>query len=331
MQVERQHLVFTGSEDQQEGHVPFVQRHMDTPLLVIDPEREVIEGRSLSYESIRGVIVPVYDGQPLDNVVSAWLRRPTHLAEEDFDRIHPAFRKYSLQTVRGHADQLYGHFDSALWVSDRFAIEKAELKTRQLSMASRLGFNIPDTLVTSDLERAKRFIAEHPATIIKSYSVEFPSVGDREYYFFSSRVTPDTPMDLRQMAASPLIFQEAIEVDYDLRITVVGDDVFAARVNVDPENRYPTGYRPSVCDWRFGKYTVEAYDGLAEDTGHKCRALVKELGLNFGAIDMIVDKRGKFWFIEINPNGQWAFVEEEAGLEIGKSMARLLLEPIQNL
>ena len=56
----------------------------------------------------------------------------------------------------------------------------------------------------------------------------------------------------------------------------------------------------------------------------RCRALVRRLGLRFGAIDMVQTPSGEHVFLEINPNGQWLWIERATGLPIANAIARLL-------
>jgi glutathione synthase/RimK-type ligase-like ATP-grasp enzyme len=52
--------------------------------------------------------------------------------------------------------------------------------------------------------------------------------------------------------------------------------------------------------------------------------MTRALGLKFSAIDLVVDVHGDVWFLELNPNGQWGFVELATGQPIGAAMAALL-------
>ena len=86
--------------------------------------------------------------------------------------------------------------------------------------------------------------------------------------------------------------------------------------------------RSSIRDWRAGNFKkstrIEALDDFPKELTQLCVAHVKALGLNFGALDFVVDKHGEFWFLENNPNGQWAFIEVATGQPIGKAIADLL-------
>jgi len=58
----------------------------------------------------------------------------------------------------------------------------------------------------------------------------------------------------------------------------------------------------------------------------QCISLVKKLGLNFGAIDFVLDENNEFIFLEINPNGQWAWIETQLNYPISETITNLLIE-----
>jgi glutathione synthase/RimK-type ligase-like ATP-grasp enzyme len=73
----------------------------------------------------------------------------------------------------------------------------------------------------------------------------------------------------------------------------------------------------------MGELVFEPYD-LPKKISEQCITLVRRLGLLYGAIDFVHDPQGRIWFLEINPNGQWAFVDEHTTDNIGQAMANLL-------
>lgn len=121
------------------------------------------------------------------------------------------------------------------------------------------------------------------------------------------------------------MFQPAIDVAVDIRATVIGDKVFAATI------RSKTIDDPSsnVRDWRIANddpdIKIEGYT-LPKNIADLCVEHVKELGLKFGALDLVLDKKGKYWFLENNPAGQWTFVEQKTKQPIGKTLAELLMK-----
>jgi hypothetical protein len=324
-----QFIVLTNPDDERYGHVPLVAPHMGKhKLLIIDPVPDIVAGKGVSLSVVKQHSVCSYNGIRLDQVAAVWDRRPTPPSRTLLNHVNDDYYKYSWSAVKELGMQIYCWFPDALWISDYFAIQRAERKSLQLVEATSLGFRVPQTIMTSDPEAARKFVATHPVTIVKGMSVEGPVIDRTLLLFFSTRITPEHKLDYAQLSIGPAIFQQAIEAVADLRITVVGDKIFPAEIHADAEDDLTVGVR----DWRIGNHTGNLSitpHKLPADVKQKCFALVKKLGLKFGAIDMILDKQGRYWFLEINPNGQWAFVEMETGQPIGKAMADLLLSGAQ--
>ena len=112
--------------------------------------------------------------------------------------------------------------------------------------------------------------------------------------------------------------QNCISKEYELRITIVGDKVFSAKVN-SQENKN------TLTDWRKEKNPFVIYE-LPTEIEQKCIQLTKKLNISFGAIDLVRDKNGDYIFLEINPNGQWAWIEMETGLKISDEIINYLTE-----
>ncbi|MGH7157910.1 MAG: hypothetical protein ACREGD_02410 [Candidatus Saccharimonadales bacterium] len=314
--------------DKNDAHLPFVTRHLVARHIVIDPA-QMQYGVELSYAIRKGVLRVLYDGTVLDSlggeVVSVWCRKPQDftmgLLPVSEDYVH-----YAASASQGHADILRSLFPNALWVSDYYRMKRASSKPWQLQVAHQIGFSTPDTLMTSSNEAAKRFLEKHKTVIVKTLAKVFPHASDpnsKPVAFFAKKLTLGDSVHLTGLEVAPAIFQQAIDVDVDIRVSVVGDEVFAATIRGSAIDKADS----TVRDWRIahceGDMLIEPYD-LPKDIARMCIQHVKALGLCFGAIDIVKDKRGFYWFLENNPNGQWAFVEEETGQPIGKAVAQLL-------
>jgi glutathione synthase/RimK-type ligase-like ATP-grasp enzyme len=115
-------------------------------------------------------------------------------------------------------------------------------------------------------------------------------------------------------AAAPGIYQTEIAKQRDLRVTIVGERVFA--VAIDSQSRSET-----ATDWRRGSVPDLAHEliELPADIQALCVRLV-QLDLRFGAIDLVLDAEGRHWFLECNPNGQWAWIENRTGAPISSAI-----------
>lgn len=312
----RRVAVITGKED---AHIPFVERHLREPLVVLDM-RELTDGVELSYRLVKDRVVPSYRDEDLSDVSGVWYRKPQPIPQQKLP-VEGAYRPYSADAIERHGMLLRTAFERATWASDYYAMARANQKSLQLAVARRLGFNVPETVITSSAAVALAFIKEHPRCVSKSLTPTYPKLEGKQYLLLTTLITEDAPPDLTNLYLAPSIFQEAVDTAYDVRVTVVGDKVFPAIMTSGVE---AAGEHAGIRDNRLGDMHVVVAADFPRDITDKCAAHVRTLGLNFGAIDLLVDKRGRYWFLENNPNGQWGFVEEATDLPIGEALARLL-------
>ncbi|HMI09617.1 MAG TPA: hypothetical protein VK497_04470 [Candidatus Saccharimonadales bacterium] len=311
------HVVAISHPD--DAHLPFVEKHLLQPFILLD-QTAILDGQSVTLDLSSEADMRVLLGKrEIRDVCGVWYRRPQSFQSDQLP-VAPELKEYSLTALREFGILFRTLFPDANWVSDVYAIRRAEDKVLQLTLARKLGFNVPNTIVTSDEAAARHFLRSHQSVIAKPIRADFFVRDTALYGFYTTKI--DKAVDLTGLNLAPSIFQQAVDVSLDLRITVIGDQVFAASIQ---ENNTDTN--SAVRDWRIGLYrdgmTIRAYD-LPSNLAKQCVKLVQNLGLKFGAIDMILDNAGKYWFLENNPNGQWAFVEEATNQLIGKALADLL-------
>lgn len=245
---------------------------------------------------------------------SVWFRR-TKLP--DLQMKNEAEKLYFLSEYDSLLNNLFLQLNTKKWLSNPSFVYQAENKIFQLQIAQKIGFKIPDTIVTNQYSVLKEFLAKHNNNIIvKPLSQGRIRNGNELKLIYTNKITKDIINDLDSYSLTPSIYQEYIEKDYELRITVVNKKVFAARVD---SQKYP-GTRT---DWRKEKIPFEKYL-LPIGLEKKCVELVGKLNLAFGAIDLIRNSRGDYIFLEINPNGQWAWLEMEVGLDISHEIISFL-------
>jgi glutathione synthase/RimK-type ligase-like ATP-grasp enzyme len=194
------------------------------------------------------------------------------------------------------------------WVNPWAADEAAHRKPFQWLIARSVGFNVPASLVTNDPDRAVEFVRSLvPRPCV--YKSLLASWDWRETRLVTSADLDRAP----SVAYCPVIFQEYID-GIDLRVTVVGDRVYAASIDATGTS-YPIDMRV----W-FDQACVEPAQ-LPADVERLCIEVVRRLGLVFGAIDLRATPSGDFYFLEINPAGLWLFVEHRTGLPISEAVA----------
>jgi glutathione synthase/RimK-type ligase-like ATP-grasp enzyme len=248
-----------------------------------------------------------------NQVRSIWWRRP-QLFQVDPDLKDPDNAQFALSESYEAVTGLWQMLD-AFWINVPSQDALAHRKPYQLRVAHDLGIPIPATLITNDPAAAQQFIACHEQVVCKAFSAT-------ETHWRETRLVKKEEMEnLENVRFAPVIFQQYIEAIYDLRITVVGDDIFAAAI-YSQETAYAVDCRIDI-----GKARIEAVS-LPKQVEEQLRQYMKKLGLVYGAIDMRLHPDGTYVFLEINPAGQFLFIEDITGQAIAKSVAKNLVSAV---
>lgn len=251
------------------------------------------------------------DALVLRDVSAAYYRRPG--APEATAANDAATRDYLANEWSAVTRSLWNALEGR-WLSSPFAILRAEDKPRQLTLATSLGFDIPDTLISNDFESASTFVADGGA-IGKPLRHSLVERGENGEVLFTVRLDPLKPMDREAVSLAPVIYQREVRKAYDVRATVIGDRIFAAAI-------HSQDHSDTEVDWRSGTRLDLQHEAieLPQPVVEKCLALTKALDLRYGAIDLVADLAGRHWFLEINPNGQWAWIERRTGLPLAAAI-----------
>lgn len=249
----------------------------------------------------------------LHNVTSVWWRRPQ--APDLSSVTDPQVHLFTANEWHEAINGLWQLLD-ARWMNDPNRDDAASRKARQLRVAAEVGLRVPRTLITSNPQRARRFVDElgPTAAIHKTFSCTHAIW--RETRLLRSE-------DLARLDAvrvAPVIFQEFIPAESDLRITAVGGKLFAAAIRSVASGDL-VDFRMSVGD------AALSAERLPTDVSDKLLALLQQLGLMYGAIDMRRTPEGEYYFFEVNTAGEFLFIEDRTGQPIAKAIADWLAEP----
>jgi glutathione synthase/RimK-type ligase-like ATP-grasp enzyme len=250
----------------------------------------------------------------LGEVSAGWWRRP----QQPRVSATIASETHRLFALNEAAEALAGlwHALEVFWVNDPALDHVAHRKITQLRVAQQCGFRLPDTLISNDPDRARLFIDRHGYR-----NVVYKAFSALEDEWRETRLLrPEELSLLENVQYAPVIFQEYVEAAYDLRITLVGDAVFAAAIH-SQETSYPVDFRMDMASAE-----IKPVD-LPPEVEAQLRTYLRVLGLQYGAVDMRLRPDGEYVFLEINPAGQWLFVEEATKQPIASTLAQLLVEP----
>ncbi len=205
------------------------------------------------------------------------------------------------------------------WLDNPWNVQIAEDKLFQLKCAMQIGFNIPETLATSDPIRIKNFYEKHNGNVVVKALSASPIV---DHVLYTNKLTNKDIAQIDSVKMSPSIFQVYVSKKYELRITVVGNKIFPVKI-------YSQGDEATSLDWRR-KPKLNDFDVKMEQTTLPIKieryihCYMKLINLRYGCIDMIVTENDEYVFLEINPNGQWYFVQLHTEAQIAKAISELL-------
>ncbi|TWI71982.1 hypothetical protein IQ16_02656 [Bradyrhizobium huanghuaihaiense] len=189
-------------------------------------------------------------------------------------------------------------------------------KPNQMPIALKAGLKIPPTLFTNENERILARFQRDQTIVYKTLS---PFVDPPDGVIMTNFVGRGViAANNRQIAVCPGTFQAAIEKEFELRVYVVGEKIFAFRIE---SQRSIAG----KMDWRRAQ-SEEIFDlvELDGDTVSKLKQFQLYAGIVYGAYDLIVSTDGSTYFLECNPAGQWLWLEHALGTRIADTVAELL-------
>lgn len=260
-------------------------------------------------------------------ITTVWDRRPEPpktLPIKNTEKIDIYNRREALEFLR-FLRHYVEHIPSVgSIVGDRVASSKMV----QYRTALAYGFIVPDTVYANSKPAVEALAGRHQTLCLKA--IEGTDIWDDEqgvdYVFYTQTLQSADVATIPEEAFRQTVnfVQEYVPKQYELRITVVGEEVFAAKILSQelPDDK-------GRIDWRQGYESGLRFSGctLPKDIREKCVLLVHALGLNFGCIDLIVRPDGQYVFLECNPNGQWLWIELETGMKISEGIARFLASP----
>ncbi|ABA06127.1 conserved hypothetical protein [Nitrobacter winogradskyi Nb-255] len=243
------------------------------------------------------------------NLRSVWWRQPTFLrntpgtaltVEEQLDRSQWSAAMRGLML-----------FSEARWFNNPAATYRAESKPFQLREAYKLGFDVPETLVTNDrFADVPRIVGQKLA--VKSIDTVLLADHDNQHFGYTI-VTDWSDCADESFHAVPVACQALLSPKLDLRVTIIGEHVWCTTVEVEGGG--------IEGDWRLTPKTDLIYreHELPIEVQRRCLALIRHLGLGYGAIDLALSA-GRYWFIEINPTGEWGWLDRD-GRGISEAIA----------
>ncbi|MET7682535.1 ATP-grasp ribosomal peptide maturase [Streptomyces sp. NPDC005423] len=308
-------LVLTSEVDVTADMVVMHLNASGVPVVRLDPA-DLTGGVALSGEYVhgafRGHLSTAGRLVSLSGLRSIWMRRPGT----------PATRgpQPSAWLTEESSQALYGMLRGVevRWMNHPDAAGRARHKPWQLRLAQRSGLPVPATLITTFPQAAREFAERFPDLVVKPVSGAHPQDPPRAVP--TSRVEPNA--DFSAVAFGPTLLQRRIVKRADIRLTVVGDQLLAARKEIAPDaapDEVDVRFAASVRPWSPAEVPPRVAEAVL--------VYLREAELAYGAFDFAEDRDGTWWFLECNQSGQFGFVEVDTGQPIARTIAEWLGRP----
>lgn len=267
--------------------------------------------RYLLYDKLRGITFDILSFK------SVYFRRP-NLPSINDNGLSSDEKQFIGLEERQTLEGLYKILRNAYWISDVDSIRRAENKIFQQLIAKEIGFQIASGIVTNHPREFMRFLEANNDCIIKPiYSGQIGWPEMKQVVYTSKLDIIPTPA---QIEVCPNYVQQRLKKNFDIRVTVVDETIFAVRIHSQSNPETNT-------DWRIGENILKhEIIELPVTIKNQCVSLLKKLNLKFGAIDFVETENGEYVFLEINPNGQWAWIQTQTGMPISDKIAKLLTD-----
>jgi hypothetical protein len=276
------------------------------PVFFLDQQAVLATRLELSIErGVKGLLQTHSRMVRLEEITSAYIR------PYDARRVIKQTGKNSSAALY-HALGLEDALVSWCEVTDAFVVSRPSAmasnnsKPYQSMLIRALGMNVPETLVTTDVEAAIAFWEKHGSVIYKSVS------GIRSIV---SQLTNSHRSTLQDIAHCPTQFQEYIAGN-DYRVHVVGTEIFACEICSGADDYRYAGQQGANLDIHL--YT------LPQEIAERCRMIATSLGLPVAGIDLRCTSAGEWYCFEVNPSPGFSFYEEATGQPISKAIVQLL-------
>lgn len=198
----------------------------------------------------------------------------------------------------------------------------ANSKLDQIKFALEMGMYVPDTIVTNNPSDLINFYEKHRGNIcfkLQKGAAVRTSEGNKIVY--TNKVTWEQMKSASLVSGHPSLFQEYIDKDFEVRIIATDKTTTGIAIHSQDSEVSKIDYRRY--DLENVRYNhVELPDNVRDF----CNNMLTHYGLHFGAFDFIYSKDRKYFFLELNPNGQWLWLEEQSGYNLTREVANNLIE-----
>jgi hypothetical protein len=315
---------------QGDSHVPFVLPHLarlgaevfQLELAQLPRQARIAAHLGRAHPSWTCQLEANQQRVALEELTSIWnrrrgaLHRPAYRPDPLFP---PGIQTFVQAETRAGMEGIWKSLP-VLHVNAPEATTVAEYKPYQLQVALACGLTIPDTCLTNDPATARQFLDAHDGRVVyKTLSRALIPQAGQPWWLYTSQREARHRAELERVRPMLHLFQQRIEKRLELRVTIIGEAIFAAEIYSQHAERTRLDWRRSYEDLRYGIHRLPA------EMERRLLRFMRRLGLEFAALDLIVQPDGQYIFLECNACGQFYWIEAETGLPLCATLAAFLV------
>jgi glutathione synthase/RimK-type ligase-like ATP-grasp enzyme len=247
----------------------------------------------------------------IQDLSSIWWRRISRF-RIDYSVSDPKVRNFCVSECDALFKGAINSIDVPI-INDPFREARATYKPFQLAAAKKFRLDVPKTLMSNNAGLIRDFVSSlGDKCVYKPFTAPFWTITETRSF------TSEDTAELDEVRHAPIIVQEKIQRGRDIRVNIFGNCVFAAEIE--------TRIKEAEVDWRLDRTAQWIEHKLPDALVDKLVIFVTALGLNYGCVDMRKAPDGSYKFFEINPSGQFLFVEIDTGQPLVRNLAALLAQ-----
>jgi ATP-GRASP peptide maturase of grasp-with-spasm system len=291
--------------------------HYKIPFFRINQEDKVtLQEMNISNEAFSFSIV-VNDAVSIhaNEITAFWYRRgflhtPYSYQQDHFFTDNPQLAKdinQNLYTELQNLKQvLYEYLDNRAHINS-FA-SRNNNKLQHLQLAAGLGLKVPHTLVCTQKANLRSFYEQHPdGIIVKPNSSGFFFKTEEEgitedYAVYTNCISADD-LEVFPDDFFPTLFQQKLSKQFELRIFYLQGKSYAMAIFSQQDKQTELDFRR----YNIARPNRNVPFKLPAALQQKIKQFMKQVGLGSGSLDMIYTPEGDYYFLEVNPVGQYGF------------------------
>lgn len=261
----------------------------------------------------------------LENINAIWYRRrgipflDTLSLIKDYN-LRSSIEEYMKNEINSYSIATFHLLWDKNWLGNPF--NSSVNKLLSLKTAERAGLDIPETIITNDKNELLNFYYSHSKIVIKPIRDSMPFYKDGKTYSLYTEILELETIDKTKEFFFPILAQENIEKDYELRIFYLDDEIFSMAIFSQGDIKTEVDFRK----YNFEKWNRCVPYNLPNQISEQIKTFMSKMEMNTGSIDMIVTKDKRYVFLEINPVGQFGMVSFPCNYYLEKKVAEKLIQ-----